>query len=693
MGSLLTTHRWTAWTATSVLFIGLYTLILRGFPVDEHVATNDHGGYLSVQLLDAHIRFAQTILPRIPTGAAAYWDHCRDSDLGIGPIFINEDRARALVDGAYARALSRERYDNPGVPDLDLGYRVVDGSGDRPCSGTSEFFSQGIHHLEEALAEHQASQSRRGVLALLAVFGALVALLRLSRIPVQLQVIDDDPGVDPASEKVHLMNRSLGIGGTAALVLFGGVWAYVSYCDAYEVEGRALLFWRAVAPVLGLGAAVLGGLSVQVYRTVRAFASADPELFARTVSERARTNRIEILAQGRAQHAEAMRFLEALESNAAPPSEVEAARARVASAEATMQVTAAEVPKRIAAFLEEIERRRRDLLSLRRNGANPQTAGNVASALRDLRAKLTTLVGLERQGKLLPMTNSPGAIEAVPSAFSPLSQWTVPVIMSLLVFLALLAWSGTRGVEHRNGTDDDGGPVVAAASAATTPSPSDPAPAPSSAAVIPPPTVPVSPPPPPTVQAIPMALPPAPALDGATGGERLSPTSVAASSFIRGAGRRHGPERAFDGDPVTAWNESEPGAGAGSWISATFARPVNVQQLRITTGWDTISPRSGDLFPQNSHLRRVRITFDGGRAIEREVGVAERILLVGGLRERVGTVRVEALDVWPGTRWADLCISDILIEGTPAPTSGGRPAGTRHHIRAATRTPAAARQW
>lgn len=154
---------------------------------------------------------------------------------------------------------------------------------------------------------------------------------------------------------------------------------------------------------------------------------------------------------------------------------------------------------------------------------------------------------------------------------------------------------------------------------------------------------------------------------------RLTPTSVSASSFISNRRSQHAPERAFDGDPATAWNENESGPGDGSWIGATFSGEVTVRRVTLTTGYDSISQRHGDLFGLNSHLRRVRISFDGGHAVERDVGEDQRTLVLDGLDVRTRTLRIEAISVWAGTRWADLCISEVTIEGDDARGSHGEP--------------------
>ena len=184
-----------------------------------------------------------------------------------------------------------------------------------------------------------------------------------------------------------------------------------------------------------------------------------------------------------------------------------------------------------------------------------------------------------------------------------------------------------------------------------------------------PPPVPTPPPasPPPVgpepAQVAPIPEPTVPISEAAD--SRLAPVSVRASSYISNGHDQHSPERAFDGDPATAWNENEHGPGTGSWIAASFEAPVTIAQVRLTTGWDYTSPRSGDLFPLNSHLRRVRITFDGHRAVERDVDVEQRVVLVENLNIRASTLRIEAVDVWRGTRWADLCLSEVSIVGHP----------------------------
>lgn len=91
--------------------------------------------------------------------------------------------------------------------------------------------------------------------------------------------------------------------------------------------------------------------------------------------------------------------------------------------------------------------------------------------------------------------------------------------------------------------------------------------------------------------------------------------------------------------------------------------PQLVQRVRVTTGWNHTSPRGEDLFTANSHLRRVRLVLGPRTRVERDVGADEREVVFDGLDAETATVRIEAVSVWPGTRWADLCIGEVSIEG------------------------------
>ncbi|MBX3272355.1 MAG: hypothetical protein KF729_19000 [Sandaracinaceae bacterium] len=143
----------------------------------------------------------------------------------------------------------------------------------------------------------------------------------------------------------------------------------------------------------------------------------------------------------------------------------------------------------------------------------------------------------------------------------------------------------------------------------------------------------------------------------------LAPSTVAASSELTAGRVTYAARMAFDGSRDTAWAEGVEGPGRGEWIEARFSPPRVVRRIRMTTGYDKIHRRSGDLFPLNAHLRRVRVVFSDGTELARDVGPDEREITFDDLSVRAASVRFVADDVWEGTRWQDLSLSEIWIEG------------------------------
>ena len=137
------------------------------------------------------------------------------------------------------------------------------------------------------------------------------------------------------------------------------------------------------------------------------------------------------------------------------------------------------------------------------------------------------------------------------------------------------------------------------------------------------------------------------------------PRSQSASRTLTVSARESYPvSNAFDGDNDTAWavREAIPGQ---DWIEMSLGEPTHVSRLWLTTGFEKIHRRTGDLFPLNAHLRRFTIETDDGRRTV-EVGSEQRS---AELRLNSTTTRIRLIieDVWPGERWQDLSISEIQV--------------------------------
>ena len=141
----------------------------------------------------------------------------------------------------------------------------------------------------------------------------------------------------------------------------------------------------------------------------------------------------------------------------------------------------------------------------------------------------------------------------------------------------------------------------------------------------------------------------------------VQPITAAASSAIL---PKHPPVHAFDGRPETAWNHKGGGNGRGQWLEATFAAPTHLDTIEIDTGYNSVSAKYGDLFEANAHLRKLEISLDGTRRVV-EVAYDQRTVTLEGLDTEATTVRFVALEVYPGKRWEDLCVSEVRFWSRP----------------------------
>lgn len=144
----------------------------------------------------------------------------------------------------------------------------------------------------------------------------------------------------------------------------------------------------------------------------------------------------------------------------------------------------------------------------------------------------------------------------------------------------------------------------------------------------------------------------------------LRPDSVVASSFFQRRRERHPPEDAFDGVARTAWNDGVSGSGRGEWIEARFNAARRFQRVTFSAGYDYVHPRFGDLFFANAHLRTATLSVDGRVVRTVDVPYEQRQVNVdlGGVEGR--SLRITATEVHDGQQWQDVCVTEVVIEGS-----------------------------
>jgi hypothetical protein len=132
---------------------------------------------------------------------------------------------------------------------------------------------------------------------------------------------------------------------------------------------------------------------------------------------------------------------------------------------------------------------------------------------------------------------------------------------------------------------------------------------------------------------------------------RLCMSSVLAPQ----AGNTYGPQSIFDGDDK-AWCEGVVGYGIGETITLHYKPAVRLQQFSFINGYS----KSPEAFHTNSRVKQFRIqTSDGFATVVTVKDTQEDQTIKLPRAVKPAWVRFTILDVYPGTRGSDTCISGI----------------------------------
>jgi hypothetical protein len=129
------------------------------------------------------------------------------------------------------------------------------------------------------------------------------------------------------------------------------------------------------------------------------------------------------------------------------------------------------------------------------------------------------------------------------------------------------------------------------------------------------------------------------------------------------------PSNMSDGSRETAWFEGAAGTGTGEWVEFSFDAPVTLTAVYIQSGYW----RNATRLAENARVKRLRVTLDSGRS--EEFGLVDPVTagwpsadgidgekLTLSQPQSTRTVRLTILDVYPGSRWDDVGITDVVFE-------------------------------
>ncbi len=114
----------------------------------------------------------------------------------------------------------------------------------------------------------------------------------------------------------------------------------------------------------------------------------------------------------------------------------------------------------------------------------------------------------------------------------------------------------------------------------------------------------------------------------------------------------------IDNNKATAWVEGVDGDGIGEYVTlfADVNAPVN--GIKILNGYN----KNADIFAKNNRAARVRITLSTGDIYETQLVDSYNTYTIvdfGGPKAIEG-MKIEILSVYPGSKYQDTCISEII---------------------------------
>ena len=151
---------------------------------------------------------------------------------------------------------------------------------------------------------------------------------------------------------------------------------------------------------------------------------------------------------------------------------------------------------------------------------------------------------------------------------------------------------------------------------------------------------------------------------------RLHPRRVMASSMLRSDWNRYEenyhPNYAADDNPATAWVEGRPGSGEGESLRLELSAVPKAKAVHVSirNGYQ----KSEKLLLANAAVKPADIVvYDGTTRVAfasveltRTMGWQEVVVPVAG-KGHFNAVQVEVREVHPGSKYADLCISDVAV--------------------------------
>lgn len=156
-------------------------------------------------------------------------------------------------------------------------------------------------------------------------------------------------------------------------------------------------------------------------------------------------------------------------------------------------------------------------------------------------------------------------------------------------------------------------------------------------------------------------------LDPESEREMYKPIITASSTLPPGSSSNYSPDNLMDGTEAS-WSEGAEGSGVGEYLQVDFRWPDEMKYVMIKNGFG-----KEKYWKANARIRKMKVSNEEGefRVIEFEdipdlqvVGLHTIEINDDGIMEASGglygnSFKFEILDVYPGVRWQDACITEM----------------------------------
>lgn len=136
---------------------------------------------------------------------------------------------------------------------------------------------------------------------------------------------------------------------------------------------------------------------------------------------------------------------------------------------------------------------------------------------------------------------------------------------------------------------------------------------------------------------------------------------IKASSFLPPEGdQSYEPEKVKNFWGAQAWSEGAKGSGVGEWLELTPAVPKPLVVIELAPGMT----KTEELFKANARPKKVLVELNGEKRFSVEISDLNEVHRIPILdyAKPVKKIRLTFEEVWPGTKFEDLCVSGIRLQ-------------------------------